>query len=68
MESVSPTGLKCLYDLTIIDHFTRFAMLVALPDKKEPTIVKALVERVFGVFGPPETLHSDKARSSKIKL
>ena len=59
-ESVSPTGLKWPYALSIIDHFTQFAVLVALPDKKEQTITKALVERVFGIFGPPETLHSDQ--------
>ena len=60
-ESVSPTGLKCSYALTIIDHLTRFAVLVALPDKKEQTIAKALVERVFGIFGPPKTLlHFDQ--------
>ena len=35
-------------------------MLVALPDKKEKTVAKALVERVFDTFGPPETLHSDQ--------
>ena len=29
-EPVSPTGLKCSYALTIIDHLTRFAVLVAL--------------------------------------
>ena len=58
-ESVSSTGLKCSYVLTIIDHFTRFAMLVALPNKKEHTIANALVEMVFGSFGPPETLHFD---------
>ena len=57
-ESVSPTGLKCSYALTIIDNFTRFPALVALPDKKERTIAKALVERVVGIFGPPDTLHS----------
>ena len=59
-ETVSPTELKCSYALTIIDHLTRFAVLVVLPDKKEQTIAKALVERLFGSFGPPETLHSDQ--------
>ena len=59
-ESVPPTGLKCSYALTIIDHLARFAVLVALPNKKEQTIAKAFVERVFGIFGPPETLRSDK--------
>ena len=58
-EPVFSTGLKYSYALTIIDHLTRFVVLVALPDKKEQTIAKTLVERVFGIFGPPETLHSD---------
>ena len=35
-------------------------MLVAIPDKIEHTVAKALVERVFGIFGPPEALHSDQ--------
>ena len=41
-ESLSPTGLKCSYALTIIDNFTRYAALVALPYKKEQTIAKDL--------------------------
>ena len=67
-ESVSPTGLKCSYALTFIDPLTRFVKLVALPDKKEQTIAKALVERVFGIFGPPETLHSDQGLEFENKL
>ena len=67
-ESVSPAGLKCSYALTIIDHLTRFAVIVALPDKKEQTIAKALVERVFGIFGPPETLHSDQSPKFENKV
>ena len=59
-KSVSPTGLKYSYALTIIDHLTQFAVLVALPDKKEQIIAKTLVERVFGIFESPETLHSDR--------
>ena len=67
-ESVSPTGLKCSYVVTIIDHLTRFVMLIALPDKKEQTIAKALVKRVFGIFGPPETLHSDQGPEFENKV
>ena len=59
-ESVSPPGLKCSCALTIIDHLIRFSALVALPDKKEQIIPKVLVQRIFGIFGPPETLHSDQ--------
>ena len=43
-------------------------MLVELPDKKEQTIAKALVERVFGIFGPPETLHSDQGPEFENKV
>ena len=43
-------------------------MLVALLDKKEQTIAKALVERVFGIFGPPETLHSDQGPEFENKV
>ena len=43
-------------------------MLVALPGKKEQTIAKALVERVFGIFGPPETLHSDQGPEFENKV
>ena len=51
-----------------MDHLTRFAVLVALPDKKEQTIARALVERVFGIFGPPETLHSDQGPEFEDKV
>ena len=67
-ESVSPTGLKCSYALIIIDNLTRLAVLVAHPDKKEQTIAKALVERVFGIIGPPETLHSDQGPEFENKV
>ena len=67
-ESVSPIGLEYSYVLTIIDHFTRFAVLVALPDKKKQTVAKALVERVCGIFGPLETLHSDQGPEFENKV
>ena len=67
-ESVSPTGLKCSGALTIIGHLTQLAVLVALPDKKEQTIAKAIVERVFRIFGPPETLHSDQGPEFENKV
>ena len=40
-------------------------MFVSLPDKKEQTSAKALVERLFGIIGPPETLHSDQSPEFK---
>ena len=56
------------YVVTIIDHLTRFAVLIALPDKKEQTIAKFLVKRIFGIFGPPETLHSDQGPEFENKV
>ena len=67
-EPLSPTGLKSSYALTIIDPFTRFVVPVALQDKKEQTIAKALVQRVFGIFRPPETLHSDQGPEFEHKV
>ena len=40
--------------LSAIDHFTRFVALIPIKDKAARTIVH-LIERVFSVFGPPET-------------
>ena len=55
--------MKCSHALTVIDHFTRFVVLVALQDRKEQTIAKAFAERVFGIFGPPE----DKVENKVVK-
>ena len=46
--------------LSVIDHLTRFVVLIAIPNKEATTVARKLVERVFSIFGPPETLHSDQ--------
>ena len=48
--------------LSAIDHLTRFAILIAIKDETARTFVRHLIERVFSVFGPPETLHSDQGK------
>ena len=60
--------VKCSYALNIINHFTQFGVLATLQDKKERTIAKALVERVFSIFGPPETLHFDQGQEFENKV
>ena len=45
--------------MSVIDHMTRFLVLVAISDKSAATIARFLEERVFSVFSAPETLHSD---------
>ena len=42
-------------------------MLVVLPDKKQ-TLSKDFVERVFGIFGPSETLGSDQGPEFENKV
>ena len=53
-------GTRCTCLLPVMDHLTRFAVLIPLPNKKERTVAKALISRLFGIFGPPETLYSDQ--------
>ena len=47
---------------SVIDHLTRFVVLIPTIDKAARTIVHHLIERMFSVFGPPETLHSDQGK------
>ena len=54
--------------LSVIDHFTRFVVLIPIKDKAARTIVRHLMERVFSVFGPPETLHSDQGKEFENEL
>ena len=39
-----------------------------MPNKKATTIAQALVERVFSVFSPPETLHSNQGTEFENEL
>lgn len=56
------------YILSVIDHLTRFVILIAIKNKEATTIARNLVERVFSVFGPPETLHSDQGLEFENRL
>jgi len=48
------------YILTIVDMFSRFCVLHAVPDKSTTTVIDCL-ENSFNKFGYPETLLSDNA-------
>ena len=45
--------------LTVIDHYTRYCILVPLPDKRKELCARAMIERVFTPFGPPTTIQMD---------
>ena len=51
-----------LFILSVIDHLTQFVILIFIKDKAARPIVRHLIERVFSVLGPPETLHSDQSK------
>ena len=38
--------------LFVIDHLTRFVVLILIKDEAARTIVRHLIKRVFSVFGP----------------
>jgi len=48
------------YILTVIDHFTRFGIFIALPDQTAETIAQALIHRVFTKIGIPMELITDQ--------
>ena len=48
--------------LTVVDHFTRYPIMIALPDRKTETIARALFEKVFCVYGAPKKILSDRGK------
>ncbi|CAB1098409.1 unnamed protein product [Ectocarpus sp. CCAP 1310/34] len=54
--------------LSVIDHLTRFLILIPIPSKEATVVVRHLIDRVFSVLGPPETLHSDQGREFENQL
>ena len=49
------------YILVVMDYFSDFSVFVNLRSKKAVSVVDALY-RIFSIFGPPETLLSDRGR------
>ena len=49
--------------LTIVDHFTKYAKAVALPDQKAKTVADAFMKWWVCVFGTPYQVHSDQGRN-----
>ena len=49
--------------LTIVDHFSKYAKAVALPDQKAKTVADAFMKWWVCVFGTPYQVHSDQGRN-----
>lgn len=66
--SISAAGTKCKYVLSMMDHLTRFAVLLPVRNKAAETVAQAIIERIISIFGPPETLHSDQGPEFENKI
>ena len=44
----------------MMDHLTRFTVLTPIPNKSAVTVAQAIINRIIGIFGSPEMLHSDQ--------
>jgi transposase InsO family protein len=51
-----------VYILTFIDHFTKWADAVPIPNKEAETVARALVSRIFTQVGCPLQLLSDQGK------
>ena len=66
--SRSAAGTECKYVLSMMDHLTRFAVLLPVRNKTAETVAQAIIERIISIFGPPETLHSDQGPEFENKV
>jgi transposase InsO family protein len=48
------------YILTLVDHFSKWAEAIPLPNHKAPTVARALMTHVFARFGAPRQLLTDR--------
>lgn len=46
--------------VSMMDHLTRFVVLIPLPSKAADTVAGAIGDRTVSVFGSPENLRSDQ--------
>jgi exonuclease III len=51
------------YIMTIVDHFSRYPMAIAVPDQRAETVMRVLMERVVAHHGVPEVVLTDQAKS-----
>ena len=66
-ESISAASEKCQIVLSMMDHLTRFTLLTPIPNKAAETVARAINDRIIGIFGPPEILHSDQGPEFEIR-
>ena len=63
---VSSAGNR--YIIVVIDYFTKWPEVFAIPNQEARTVAQALVDGFFSRFGMPEELHSDQGRNFESTL
>jgi len=58
--SLTPAASGDSKVLVIIDHFTRYAWTVAIPDENQDTIARAFIDTILIPHGAPEKLLTDR--------
>jgi transposase InsO family protein len=48
--------------LSIVDHFSRWPIAIAIPDRESATIAQALFDNLISVHGSPEKIVSDQGK------
>jgi len=56
------------YILTLVDHFSKWAEAIPLPNHTAPTVARALVTHVFSRFGTPLQLLTDRGSEFESEL
>ncbi|CAN0027382.1 unnamed protein product, partial [Sphacelaria rigidula] len=51
--SNSSAGVPCRYVMSVMDHLTRYALFIPIPNKCAVTVARMLVDRVLSTFGIP---------------
>jgi transposase InsO family protein len=63
---LTPRGNK--YVLVVVDHFTKWVEIFAVPDQTAETCARIIINEVIARFGCPHSIHSDQGRNYESQL
>ena len=64
----SPTKQGNVYLLVLVDHFTRYAQAIPLPNRQAQTVASAIFTHWIAIHGVMEVLHSDQAQEFESEI
>ena len=63
---ITPKGNR--YVLVLMDHFSKYVNLYAMPDQKAITVAKCIFENYIRQHGIPEQIHTDQGRQFEAEI